>query len=151
LNRKNEGVLKTAHEEMMVGNTPNLSGQELLAELSSRYVHIDDLPWEPSGGPGIERKVLLEDKERGMLTALIRWSPGSKLPMHEHLDFEQSFVLEGSLCDHEGECKAGDYVWRPPGSSHRAWSPDGCLLLAIFLAPNKFLEGPKAKPDDKNK
>ncbi len=129
----------------MVGHTPNLDGQELLDELSSRYVHIDDLPWVAGSGEGIEHKVLLQDKERGLLTALIRWSPGAKLPMHQHMDFEQSFVLEGSLCDHEGECKAGDYVWRPPGSRHRAWSPDGCLLLAVFLTPNKFLEGPRAE------
>lgn len=129
----------------MAGTTPNLDGQELLAELSSRYVNIDDLPWVPGGAKGIERKILLEDKERGILTALIRWSPGAELAMHEHTDFEQSFVLEGSLCDHEGECTAGNYVWRPPGSRHRAWSPNGCLVLAIFLKPNIFLEGPKAE------
>ena len=129
----------------MAGNTPHLDGQELLAELSSRYVNIDDLPWEPAGGKGIERKVLLEDKDRGILTALIRWEPGAELPMHQHTDIEQTFVLEGSLCDHEGECTAGNYVWRPPGSRHRAWSPNGCLLLGIFFKPNTFLEGPKAE------
>ena len=129
----------------MAGHTPHLEGQELLAELSSRYVSVDDLPWVAGGSDGIKRKILMEDKERGILTALIRWSPGAELPMHEHTDFEQSYVLEGSLCDHEGECKAGDYVWRPPGSRHRAWSPNGCLLLAIFLKPNIFLEGPKAE------
>src|SRR5579859_1357065 len=113
----------------MAGSTPNLRGQELLAEFSSRYVGIADLPWVKGGGEGIEQKVLFEDKERGMRTALIRWQPGAQLPLHEHVDFEQTYVLEGSLCDHEGECKAGDYVWRPPGSRHRAWSPNGCLLL----------------------
>ncbi len=126
--------------------TPNLQGQELLAALSSRYVQVDDLPWV-AGGEGIERKILFEDKESGMQTALFRWAPGAELPMHEHRDFEQSFVLEGSLCDHEGECKAGDYVWRPPGSRHRAWSPQGCLLLAVFMKPNKFLEGPGSEED----
>jgi anti-sigma factor ChrR (cupin superfamily) len=90
--------------------------------------------------------VLLEDKERGLTTALSRWAPGASLPLHEHLDIEQTFVLEGSLCDDEGECRAGQYVWRPAGSRHRAWSPNGCLLLAIFLKNNVFLEGPLAKP-----
>jgi anti-sigma factor ChrR (cupin superfamily) len=128
----------------MPGQTPNLSGTDLLAELSSRYVDIDNLPWVNGGGEGIQQKVLLEDKERGMRTALIRWAPGASLPLHEHADFEQTYVLEGSLCDHEGECKAGQYVWRPPGSRHRAWSPNGCLLLGIFLKPNIILEGPRA-------
>src|SRR5712671_3496014 len=93
-------------EGRMAGNTPNLRGQELLAELSSRYVSIAELPWVRGGGAGIEQKVLFEDKERGMRTALIRWQPGAQLPLHEHRDFEQSYVLEGSLCDDEGECKA---------------------------------------------
>ncbi len=128
----------------MAGITPHLDGQELLAELSSRYVNLDDLPWQADKVADIERKVLFEDKERGIMTLLVRWSPGAELPMHEHTDFEQSFVLEGSLCDHEGECTAGNYVWRPPGSRHRAWSPNGCLLLAIFLAPNTFLEDSEA-------
>jgi anti-sigma factor ChrR (cupin superfamily) len=89
-------------------------------------------------------KILFKDEQRGVMTALFRWQPGAKLPMHEHTDVEQSYVLEGSLCDFEGECKAGDYAWRPAGSKHDAWSPKGCLLLAILLEPNKFLEGPEA-------
>ena len=123
----------------MVGHTPNLTGQDMLAALSSRYVAVDALPWTRAG-QGIEQKILFEDRARGLRTALFRWQPGARLPMHEHVDFEQTYVIEGSLCDHEGECKAGDYVWRPPGSRHEAWSPQGCLLLAIFLKPNIFEE-----------
>lgn len=124
----------------MVVRTPNLPGQNELPMLGSRYVRIDDLPWEKGGWEGIERKTLMEDTERGITTALIRWAPGASLPLHEHTDIEQSFVLEGSLCDEEGECRAGEFVWRPPGSRHRAWSPNGCLLLAMFLKPNRILE-----------
>jgi anti-sigma factor ChrR (cupin superfamily) len=123
----------------MTGETPGLRGAAMLAELSSRYVEVEHLPWTRAGA-GIEQKILFEDRERGLRTALFRWQPGARLPMHEHVDFEQTYVLEGSLCDQEGECKAGDYVWRPPGSRHEAWSPDGCLLLAIFLKPNIFSE-----------
>ena len=40
-----------------------------------------------------------------------------------------------------GECKAGDYVWRPAGSRHTAWvGPQGALVLAIFQIPNRFFE-----------
>jgi anti-sigma factor ChrR (cupin superfamily) len=122
----------------MAGQTPGFAGEALLAALSSRYVDTDALPWIRAGD-GIEQKVLFEDRERGLRTCLFRWQPGARLPMHEHVDFEQTYVLEGSLCDHEGACTAGNYVWRPPGSRHDAWSPDGCLLLAIFLKPNVFV------------
>ena len=128
----------------MVAITPNLKNENELAALSSRYVEFDNLPWETGRWEGIRSKTLMEDPERGLKTALIEWSPGASLPLHEHVDIEQSYVLSGSLCDEEGECKAGEFVWRPIGNRHRAWSPNGCLLLAIFLKPNKTLEGPNA-------
>ena len=124
----------------MVANTPNLKGEDMLAALSSRYVDVEALPWDEGRWEGIRSKTLMEDPERGLKTALIEWSPGAKLPFHEHIDIEQSYVLSGSLCDEEGECKAGEFVWRPIGNQHNAWSPNGCVLLAIFLKPNKILE-----------
>ena len=42
--------------------------------------------------------------------------------------------------DDEGEAKAGSFVWRPAGNRHDAHSPNGCLVLSIFLKPNKFLD-----------
>jgi len=73
--------------------------------------------------PGIDMKVLLEDAESGLLTALFRWQPGAELVLHEHVEVEQTFVLEGSLVDDEGEVRAGNYVWRPKGNRHVARSP----------------------------
>jgi anti-sigma factor ChrR (cupin superfamily) len=130
---------------VMSARTPNLSGENALGALSARYVDIDALPWAKGNFEGITWKVLLEDKERGLTTAISRWAPGASLPLHEHLDIEQTYVLEGSLCDEEGECKAGQYVWRPSGSRHRAWSPNGCVLLAIFMQPNVFIDDKSLK------
>ena len=50
-----------------------------LGPLASRYINVSDLPWKPTGHPGVEMKVLLEDKESGLLTALFRWQPGAVL------------------------------------------------------------------------
>lgn len=127
----------------MVAHTPNLKDEESLPILGSRYVDVEGLPWEEGKWEGIRSKTLVEDSERGLKTALIEWSPGASLPFHEHVDIEQTFVLSGSLCDEEGECKAGEFVWRPIGNRHRAWSPNGCLLLAVFLKPNITLEEPQ--------
>ena len=79
-----------------------------------------DPPWVPTRFPGVDLKVLMEDKETGLMTALTRFAPGTKLPDHEHTEIEQSYVLEGSLADHEGVATTGNYVWRPAGSRHRA-------------------------------
>ena len=125
----------------MAAATPHATGHETLSELASRYVEVASLPWMPSRYPGVEIKVLMEDKASGLLTALFRWAPGSRLPLHEHVEIEQTYVLEGSLEDDEGEVTAGNFVWRPAGSRHEARSRNGALVLAFFLRPNRFLEG----------
>lgn len=125
----------------MVATTPSLAGEDLLGPLASRYVEVAALPWKPTPVPGIDMKVLMEDPESGLLTALFRWAPGAALPRHEHVEIEQTYVLSGSIVDDEGEVKQGDYVWRPQGNQHLARSPNGALVLSFFLKPNKFLDG----------
>lgn len=122
--------------------TPHASNHEHLAALASRYVEVDALPWQATPFPGIEIKVLMQNQDTGLLTALTRFAPGAKLPLHEHTDVEQSFVLEGSLVDDEGTASAGNYVWRPAGSVHEAHAPEGALVLSFFLRPNRFLDEP---------
>ena len=124
----------------MSAQTPNAKNHTHLTELASRYVMIEELPWKPTPYPGVEIKVLMEDPDSGLLTALFRWQPGATLPLHEHQEIEQSFVLEGSLSDQEGEVTAGNYVWRPSGSRHVATSEQGALILTFFLKPNQFLD-----------
>src|SRR5262249_12772561 len=95
--------------------------------------------------PGCEVKTLLFDRDSGLVTALMRFEPGAVLPDHEHVKIEQTYVLEGKLVDREGPdagltIPQGDFVWRPAGSRHSAWCPEGGLMLAIFQVPNKFFE-----------
>jgi anti-sigma factor ChrR (cupin superfamily) len=112
-----------------------------MSELASRFVDVESMPWEKTKYEGIEQKTLLLDPKTGMLTALMRMAPGTKLPDHEHVKIEQTYVLEGSLMCPEGECHAGQFVWRPAGSRHEAWAgPKGGLFLAMFQVPNKFFQ-----------
>lgn len=104
----------------------------------SVYVEVASLPWVPSGYTGVERRVLYADAS-GRQTVLVRMAPGARLPDHRHAGVEQSFVLEGTLVDEDGACTTGNFVWRRAGSIHTAWTPDGCLVLAIFERPNEFL------------
>ena len=122
----------------MVTETPNMPAHAGLGATSSRYVEVDDLPWQKTKFPGVEIKVLMEDKETGLLTTLTRLAPGATLPDHTHVGIEQSWVIEGSLHDHEGVATAGNYVWRPAGSRHAATAPEGCLVLGFFQQPNVF-------------
>ena len=106
----------------------------------STYVDVATVPWTKTRFPGIEQKVLMEDKSTGMVTVLMRWEKGARLPKHEHVEIEQTWVLEGSFEDHQGVCTAGNYVWRPKGSRHEAWTREGATMLAVFLSPNRFFD-----------
>jgi anti-sigma factor ChrR (cupin superfamily) len=115
------------------------------ADLHSQVVRAKDMPWQKMRFPGCEMKTLLFDPASGLATVLMRMAPGAELPDHEHVLIEQTYVLEGSLADKEGpdagiEVKAGEFVWRPAGSRHAAWSPNGGLFLGMFQIPNKFYE-----------
>jgi anti-sigma factor ChrR (cupin superfamily) len=113
--------------------------QPNLPPLASRFVDVERLPWEKTRYPGVETKTLLVDRKSGLLTLLMKMAPGARLPDHEHVEIEQTYVLEGSLLCGEGECKQGEFVWRPAGSRHEAWAgPQGGLMLAMFQVPNRF-------------
>ena len=117
---------------------PNLK-PAVSPSMASRFVDVERLPWEKTSYTGIEQKTLLVDRGSGLLTALMRMAPGARLPDHQHVKIEQTYVLEGSLICPEGECHAGQFVWRPAGSRHEAWAgPLGGLFLAMFQIPNKF-------------
>ena len=128
--------------------TPKAVNHAQLPALASRFVEVAALPWEKTRFAGVEAKTLLADRATGVVTSLMKFAPGARLPEHEHVLIEQTSVLEGSLICGEGECKAGDYVWRPAGSRHEAWAgPQGGLMLAIFQIPNKFFEADGRETD----
>jgi anti-sigma factor ChrR (cupin superfamily) len=128
--------------------TPKADKHAQLPPLASRFVEVASLPWEKTRFPGVEAKTLLVDRSTGVVTSLMKFAPGARLPEHEHVLIEQTYVLEGSLICGEGECKAGDYVWRPAGSRHEAWGgPQGGLMLAMFQIPNKFFEADGRETD----
>lgn len=124
----------------MTAVTPNASNHAGLPPKASRFVDVPQLPWETSDlFPGIETKTLLFDPANGQVTVLMRLAPGARVRDHEHVLTEQTYMLEGSLVCGEGECKAGQFVWRPSGSRHEAWAgPQGALFIAMFNIPNRF-------------
>src|ERR1043165_530339 len=139
-------VFRTGHAQtkrriVMDAVTP----KQTLADEPSHLVKPADMEWKPTRFPGCEVKTLLMDEKTGLMTALMRFAPGAVLPDHEHVNIEQTYVIEGRLVDKEGpaegiEAKTGEFIWREPGSRHSAWCPEGGLMLAVFQVPNKFYE-----------
>jgi anti-sigma factor ChrR (cupin superfamily) len=121
------------HPDIKSENTP---------ELASHYLDVPNMPWEKTKFAGIQIKVLYSD-DSGITTALFKLEPGAVVPLHEHTALEQTFVLEGTIEDHEGVCGPGQFVWRPAGNRHEAVAPTGALIIGFFLKPNRFAHGEK--------
>jgi anti-sigma factor ChrR (cupin superfamily) len=116
-----------------------MTHQATLEALASRFITTDEVPWIETA-PGNKMKVIYHDPASGMLTILSKLEPGAGIPAHVHEDLEQTFVLEGSLVDQEGECTAGNFVIRAKGSRHSPTAPNGCTMLVFFLKPTAALK-----------
>src|SRR5579862_5283652 len=124
---------KVVHSDIKPDNPPGRA---------AHYVDAPNMAWEKTKFPGIQIKVLYTDNN-GVTTALFKLEPGAVVPLHEHTALEQTYVIEGSLEDHEGKCGPGQFVWRPAGNQHEAVAPNGAVLLGFFLKPNRFAYGEK--------
>jgi anti-sigma factor ChrR (cupin superfamily) len=78
--------------------------------------------------------------EKPAALALLRYEPGARVPLHEHPGLETIVVLSGSQSDEAGTYRAGDLVVNPPGTRHRVWSDDGCVVLISWAEPVRILE-----------
>jgi anti-sigma factor ChrR (cupin superfamily) len=106
-----------------------------LAELATR----PDLVWAPFR-PGVDRHVLYDCGPEGPAAALLRYQPGVSIPPHEHVGYEHILVLSGVQEDERGRYPAGTMVINPPQTQHHVRSPEGCVVLAIWQRPVRFLE-----------
>ena len=110
-----------------------------LAALASRFIDTDTVPWIENA-PGHKSKVIYYDPKTELLTIISKLEPGAGIREHTHEDLEQTYVLEGSLVDDEGECTAGNFVIRAKGSRHAPRAPNGCTMLVFFLRPTAVLK-----------
>jgi anti-sigma factor ChrR (cupin superfamily) len=111
--------------EHRCNHDPSPTGQFQPTIEGSVYVKPQEIEWQPTQFKGISIKVLYEDKVTGEMKCFLKWEPGATLPMHKHPAIEQSYVIEGSFYDHDGICRAGEFVWRRVGSFHETHSDEG--------------------------
>lgn len=91
-----------------------------------------DTTWEETSIPGVQRRILRIDRERGQVTLLMRMAAGASYPGHVHHGGEECLVLEGDLQVGDQVLREGDYQYAPPGSHHAVQrSETGCVALLI--------------------
>src|SRR5687767_12232459 len=108
-----------------------------IPDLREIVAHPERLTWEPLR-PGVEIHSIYDEGPEGPAAAFLRYTPGASVPRHRHPGFEHIFVLAGAQHDERGRYAAGAMVVNPPGSAHSVWSPDGCIVLALWERPVQF-------------
>jgi anti-sigma factor ChrR (cupin superfamily) len=97
-----------------------------------------NLKWEPFTS-GVDIYRLYESGPDGPSAALLRFKPGGRVPLHEHAGYEHILMLTGAQTDEVSRADAGSLIINPPGTSHSIISETGCIVLAIYEKPVKFL------------
>lgn len=89
-----------------------------------------DQQWIKSPADGVSRIPLeREAEESGHTTSFVKFEPGSFFPEHSHPQGEELYVLEGVFSDERGDYPAGSYIRNPPGSLHKPFTKEGCILF----------------------
>lgn len=88
---------------------------------------------------GVEICRLYQEGDDGPAAALLRYAPGARVPPHLHTGAEFILVLSGSQTDDHGHYPAGTVLASPPGSRHGIVSDSGCIVLAIWHKPVRFI------------
>jgi anti-sigma factor ChrR (cupin superfamily) len=89
--------------------------------------------------PGVERADIFVDPVTQSSTALLRYAPGANVPKHRHAGYEHIWILSGSQSDEDGTYGPGSLLIHAPGTTHRVWSDEGCLVLAVWERPVEFI------------
>ncbi len=104
---------------------------DLNADFSQRVlVHSDDIPWQASPMPGVDRRMLDRiGDEVARATTIVRYAPNSHFSEHTHTGGEEFIVLDGVFSDEHGDFPAGSYVRNPPTSAHTPHSTNGATIF----------------------
>ena len=93
-------------------------------------LHADQLAWQASPVPGVDRKCLDRvGDEVARASSIVRYAPNTVFTPHAHDGGEEILVLDGCFSDERGDYPAGTYLRNPPGSEHAPYSTDGCTLF----------------------
>ena len=99
-------------------------------------------PFDNYGKPikGMNWHKISYDKENGQGSYILKMDPGAKTIPHEHVNYEEFYMLEGELIDPDGKTfKKGNFVTFEPGSSHSSYTEKGCLILVFMRSRNKTI------------
>jgi anti-sigma factor ChrR (cupin superfamily) len=105
------------------------------------HMDFDDpaLPWQAFRDQ-VDLLPVYGNINAGCASAFLRYQPGARIPEHVHTGMEFLLILRGSQSDDRGHYTAGSFLINPTASSHKIISEEGCVVLAIWEKPVKFID-----------
>lgn len=98
---------------------PALRERVLAAAVATRtYTITSDSAWSDSGHAGIDAKILAIDRERGIVTMVLRGKAGAVYPSHRHTVPEECYVMRGRISVGSLVLNAGDFHHANADSDH---------------------------------
>ena len=98
----------------------------------------DTISWERFRD-GVDIHRIYGDGVTGPTAALLRYRETAPIPTHIHEGYEHILILSGTQEDAHGIIEAGTLRVHPPGTLHHGTGHAGCILLAIYEKPVRFL------------
>lgn len=103
--------------------------------------NMGDLAWTDSGKDGVRSQILRYDTDGGRFFGAACFEPMSRSGVHRHLGPAVSYMLEGSLSDHDNEVREGQAYINLTGAVHDVI----CYRSALAVAR---VDGAILYPDD---
>jgi anti-sigma factor ChrR (cupin superfamily) len=100
-------------------------------------VRLGEIEWETMAD-GVFYKPLYYDREKQLVTTLVKMLPGASVPHHRHLGVEQCLVLEGDFRVGGQVYGPGDFQCVFEGSLHEDIRTETGALVMI-IAPPRYL------------
>jgi anti-sigma factor ChrR (cupin superfamily) len=107
------------------------------ANIGRRLHTIEDDAWEPmliegKRHPGFWIIPLVDDESGAWTSYWMRLEAGAKSLFHTHTSTELLFIKDGVYTDQDGtDVTAGQVVTFAKGTSHWAYSREGCTALVV--------------------
>lgn len=122
-------LLDLLHAAAPIASSP--AGTRAMAAPEMLQIRAHEGEWQELA-PGVTRKFLFTDTQRGTTTSLIKLRPGAQIPTHHHSGVEECLIVAGDMCSGDDVFNAGDYVCAPAGSVHeQLYTVHGALLFIV--------------------
>ena len=98
------------------------------ADTEQKVIDTNAAVFTPSDVDGVSYAIL--HKHGRETVKLVRWEPGSRYPLHQHIGGSETLVLEGTFSDEHGDYPKGSWIRMPHLSEHTPFSEKGCLIYS---------------------